>query len=246
MAELPSSTSEKPPIEKVGLGFLLDDTPPSDPIKPDPEIVEIHRPETPENAPGGESDPPTAAMVEVVAETATAIPDEETEFLNAIERDLRELTIQQAHIEGGNERLVSIDEEKRDYLGTQKDGKDSESVEDENGTDEGDEDKEGNVANNLGDEASKLGRYNQNNSRRRINYPMRPDAEDCAYYMKFGSCKFGLNCKFNHPPRRKNQVCLCSLIDYANNVLCTVHHIVVIVTKILFIDKCLLFVFAEC
>ncbi|XVE56661.1 hypothetical protein DITRI_Ditri04bG0028700 [Diplodiscus trichospermus] len=36
-------------------------------------------------------------------------------------------------------------------------------------------------------------------------YPVRPEAEDCAYYMKTGLCKFGSNCKFNHPVRRKNQ-----------------------------------------
>ncbi|KAG6424324.1 hypothetical protein SASPL_114739 [Salvia splendens] len=169
-----SSTSEKPPIEKVGLGFLLQDTPP---IKP-----AIHQPEI---APYEGSDTPTSVVS----------LDEETEFRNAIERDLCELTIQQAHIE-------SIDEENSDDVGTQKD---SESLEDENEIDEGDEDKEVNEAINYSDGASKLGRYNQNNSRRRVNYPMRPDAEDCSYYMKFGSCKFGLNCKFNHPPRRKNQ-----------------------------------------
>lgn len=172
MADSSSSTSQNPPIEKVGLGFLLQDTPP---IKP-----AIHQPEiTPDE---GSDTPPSAV----------ATLDEETEFLNAIERDLRELTIQQAHIE-------SIDEEKWDDVGTQKDS-------DENEIDEGDEDKEGDEAINYSDGASKLGGYNQNNSRRRVNYPMRPDAEDCPYYMKFGSCKFGLNCKFNHPPRRKNQV----------------------------------------
>ncbi|XP_071902051.1 zinc finger CCCH domain-containing protein 67-like isoform X1 [Coffea arabica] len=40
---------------------------------------------------------------------------------------------------------------------------------------------------------------------RRFEYPLRLDAEDCAYYMKTGSCKFGMNCKFNHPPKRRNQ-----------------------------------------
>uniref|UniRef100_A0A1J3F060 Zinc finger CCCH domain-containing protein 43 n=1 Tax=Noccaea caerulescens TaxID=107243 RepID=A0A1J3F060_NOCCA len=36
-------------------------------------------------------------------------------------------------------------------------------------------------------------------------YPLRPGAEDCSFYMKTGSCKFGSTCKFNHPlpnPRR--------------------------------------------
>ncbi|GFZ18995.1 zinc finger C-x8-C-x5-C-x3-H type family protein [Actinidia rufa] len=46
----------------------------------------------------------------------------------------------------------------------------------------------------------KDGRY------RRYHHPVRSDAEDCSYYMRTGTCKFGLNCKFNHPPRRKNQV----------------------------------------
>ncbi|KAL3015615.1 hypothetical protein AAZX31_06G165800 [Glycine max] len=35
-------------------------------------------------------------------------------------------------------------------------------------------------------------------------YPLRPEAEDCAFYLKTGTCKFGFNCKFNHPLRRKN------------------------------------------
>ncbi|XVF54612.1 hypothetical protein PTKIN_Ptkin05aG0195800 [Pterospermum kingtungense] len=41
---------------------------------------------------------------------------------------------------------------------------------------------------------------------RRSQFPVRPDAEDCAYYMKTGFCKFESHCKFNHPLRRKNQV----------------------------------------
>ncbi|XP_060170845.1 zinc finger CCCH domain-containing protein 43-like [Lycium barbarum] len=40
---------------------------------------------------------------------------------------------------------------------------------------------------------------------RSLNYPLRPDAEDCAYYMRTGTCKYGLSCKFNHPSRRQNQ-----------------------------------------
>lgn len=39
-------------------------------------------------------------------------------------------------------------------------------------------------------------------------YPLRPEAEDCAFYLKTGTCKFGFNCKFNHPLGRKNQVSL--------------------------------------
>ncbi|RXH80544.1 hypothetical protein DVH24_021322 [Malus domestica] len=40
-------------------------------------------------------------------------------------------------------------------------------------------------------------------SNRRYQYPVRPEAEDCSYYLKTGSCKFGSNCKFNHPVSRK-------------------------------------------
>ncbi|XP_034673735.1 zinc finger CCCH domain-containing protein 67-like isoform X2 [Vitis riparia] len=40
----------------------------------------------------------------------------------------------------------------------------------------------------------------------RFQYPVRPDAVDCSFYLRTGTCKFGSNCKFNHPIRRKNQV----------------------------------------
>ncbi|ONI08107.1 hypothetical protein PRUPE_5G158300 [Prunus persica] len=30
-------------------------------------------------------------------------------------------------------------------------------------------------------------------------YPLRPEAADCSYYLKTGTCKFRSNCKFNHP-----------------------------------------------
>ncbi|XP_058749072.1 zinc finger CCCH domain-containing protein 67-like [Vicia villosa] len=35
-------------------------------------------------------------------------------------------------------------------------------------------------------------------------YPLRPEAEDCSFYLKTGTCKFGSNCKFNHPLRRRS------------------------------------------
>lgn len=68
----------------------------------------------------------------------------------------------------------------------------SKEEESENGNDSGDQ--------------SKSEVESENVIRRRYSYPVRPDAEDCAYYMKTGNCKFGSNCKFNHPVRRKNQV----------------------------------------
>ncbi|KAJ8464313.1 hypothetical protein OPV22_026865 [Ensete ventricosum] len=36
-------------------------------------------------------------------------------------------------------------------------------------------------------------------------FPQRPDATECAYYIKTGTCKFGLNCRFNHPPKRRHR-----------------------------------------
>ncbi|XP_054791282.1 zinc finger CCCH domain-containing protein 67-like isoform X1 [Prosopis cineraria] len=43
-------------------------------------------------------------------------------------------------------------------------------------------------------------------SSRAHQYPVRPEAEDCAFYLKTGTCKFGFNCKFNHPLRKKIKV----------------------------------------
>ncbi|KAK4790942.1 hypothetical protein SAY86_031355 [Trapa natans] len=38
----------------------------------------------------------------------------------------------------------------------------------------------------------------------RYSFPVRPGAEDCSYYMRTGTCKFGSLCKFNHPVRGRN------------------------------------------
>ncbi|XP_021762041.1 zinc finger CCCH domain-containing protein 43-like [Chenopodium quinoa] len=41
-------------------------------------------------------------------------------------------------------------------------------------------------------------------SRRNSNkFPVRPEAEDCTFYVRTGTCKFGMNCKFNHPPNNR-------------------------------------------
>ncbi|KAK1271829.1 hypothetical protein QJS04_geneDACA012703 [Acorus gramineus] len=34
-------------------------------------------------------------------------------------------------------------------------------------------------------------------------YPERPGEIDCAYYLRTGLCRFGMGCRFNHPPNRK-------------------------------------------
>ncbi|KAL3512619.1 hypothetical protein ACH5RR_025336 [Cinchona calisaya] len=45
----------------------------------------------------------------------------------------------------------------------------------------------------------------RNYNTRSFQYPMRLEAEDCSYYIKTGNCKFGMNCKYNHPPKKRNQ-----------------------------------------
>ncbi|XP_062203601.1 zinc finger CCCH domain-containing protein 65-like isoform X2 [Phragmites australis] len=37
----------------------------------------------------------------------------------------------------------------------------------------------------------------------RPRFPRRPGEPDCTYYLKFGNCRFGVKCKFNHPTRKK-------------------------------------------
>lgn len=32
-----------------------------------------------------------------------------------------------------------------------------------------------------------------------MKHPIRPDAEVCLFFIRTGTCKFGLTCKFNHP-----------------------------------------------
>ncbi|XP_037493109.1 zinc finger CCCH domain-containing protein 43 [Jatropha curcas] len=66
------------------------------------------------------------------------------------------------------------------------------------------DDKEDNGDDKFSDEMER--KDEGSNGNRRYQYPVRPEAEDCSYYMKTGTCKFGSNCKFNHPVRRKNQV----------------------------------------
>lgn len=54
------------------------------------------------------------------------------------------------------------------------------------------------------DNGDELENNDEGSDSRRNQYPVRPEAEDCSFYLKTGTCKFGSNCKFNHPVRRKN------------------------------------------
>ncbi|KAF9671660.1 hypothetical protein SADUNF_Sadunf12G0070700 [Salix dunnii] len=65
--------------------------------------------------------------------------------------------------------------------------------------------KAGNDGDDLENTNERSNDYENNNSSRSHQYPVRPEADDCAFYMKTGTCKFEANCKFNHPLRRRNQ-----------------------------------------
>ncbi|KAL7139525.1 hypothetical protein ABFS83_09G058000 [Erythranthe nasuta] len=239
MDETPAlSTSDKPPIPKLGLGLLIPDAAPFDPTT----TAADDQP----NASDSVSDPPPQAAVKVVMdeEISTTSEEAELELGISLEKELFQLAIFLAEMEAASMRLEAIDaeEEENGFRTVEienfvegENGKDSERVEEANeGGDEGSEMKmveidylgEENNENDaeifeeenenagsendreevgFGEEVEKLARPNHSLNRRKINYPTRPDAEDCAFYMKFGSCKFGTNCKFNHPPRRKYQ-----------------------------------------
>lgn len=76
--------------------------------------------------------------------------------------------------------------------------------------DEIDKEKEFEVVNENEDEIEKEKEFGEvgegeGEKSRRIRFPVRPEAEDCSFYLRTGMCKFGMNCKFNHPPDRKSQ-----------------------------------------
>lgn len=161
--------------------------------------------------------------------------DNDEMAMQAICDELKNLILSQALDEdGGNEDLHNLDREEGGEL--------KERLEDElenvEGNDEGwgydgeygydhydedgDENRSGSRNGNENDGEnendyegdSKEAGFNANRiNKRKINYPLRPDAQDCPYYMKTGMCKFGSNCKFNHPSRRKIQVQFGVAID---------------------------------
>ncbi|XP_073035889.1 zinc finger CCCH domain-containing protein 67 [Primulina eburnea] len=205
-----SSTSENPPIEELELGLLIPGTDPSDSVASHFMDVEVQRSDSPKIASDGGSDPPTKeGLVEVVDD---ADSDAEARLLDSIERQVRQLMIQQAEMEAGREQMQHVGGweendwkiEEREYVHEEKDEQEEEMSGDENEDEEGDEENADVYVPGAG--PLMAARYNNLiGARRKVTYPIRPDAEDCAYYMKYFSCKFGSNCKFNHPPRRRNQ-----------------------------------------
>ncbi|XP_062105664.1 zinc finger CCCH domain-containing protein 43-like [Humulus lupulus] len=66
----------------------------------------------------------------------------------------------------------------------------------------GNETENGSEVNNGSGEMDKKNRYG--GGIRKYQYPVRPEAEDCLFYLKTRTCKFGSNCKFNHPVRKRS------------------------------------------
>lgn len=88
------------------------------------------------------------------------------------------------------------------------DGGEAEEEKHDDGEDGEEEEEEEKRNENGSNESDKEGddKEERLDDRRKNKFPVRPEAEDCAFYLKTGTCKFGSNCKFNHPPRRKLHV----------------------------------------
>lgn len=54
-------------------------------------------------------------------------------------------------------------------------------------------------------------------------YPERPGEPDCAYYIRTGLCRFGMTCRFSHPPNRQLVnyfICLVQKLDFFVSFKC--------------------------
>ncbi|XP_057466019.1 zinc finger CCCH domain-containing protein 43-like isoform X2 [Actinidia eriantha] len=102
-------------------------------------------------------------------------------------------------IEKGIGRELDVEEQDRDAKGDSAgDGNDGGDSRNES------EKEDGSGNGNVGGDTGSVGDSKDGNFGR-YQYPRRPDAEDCSHFMRTGMCKFKSSCKFNHPPRRKNQ-----------------------------------------
>ncbi|KAF7123683.1 hypothetical protein RHSIM_Rhsim12G0171400 [Rhododendron simsii] len=122
----------------------------------------------------------------------------ELEYQQEVEEEIRNLVLEEKKNEYGDE-AIGYYRNKNDYHYGGGDDNDD----DDDGKSEIEKEDGGNglVEGETGGplRLRKEGRY------RRNLYPVRPDVEDCSHYVRTGACKFGPNCKFNHPLRRKNQ-----------------------------------------
>ncbi|XP_015581492.1 zinc finger CCCH domain-containing protein 43 [Ricinus communis] len=140
--------------------------------------------------------------------------DEKVEIHEQLKNQLNLKKIEEKKLEEVDKEDDFDDEGEKDSIGWHQD--DGFNSGESNG---GEEEQEYNINNNdydkVGndddddDDVEKKDERSNNGVNRRHNqyqYPVRPEAEDCSYYMKTGTCKFGSNCKFNHPVKRKMQV----------------------------------------
>ncbi|CAA2939580.1 zinc finger CCCH domain-containing protein 43-like isoform X3 [Olea europaea var. sylvestris] len=221
-----SSIFEKPQNGNLGLGLINPESTPIDPISDQGGEKEVF---DPQNAPEGKNDLPKGIDEEVKEK---AVEEEEVKLRDAIEREIHQLTLEQAEIEAaweegpglnddykeGNEVRTAENEnvdgakgveyEVNENQNKEKDGQDVQNWEDEDrngGYDENESSGEEYEGEGKSMEESVKGGMNIDYNSRKPQYPLRPDAEDCSFYMKTGSCKFGSGCKFNHPSRRKHQ-----------------------------------------
>ncbi|KAI3931430.1 hypothetical protein MKX01_040347 [Papaver californicum] len=53
------------------------------------------------------------------------------------------------------------------------------------------------------EKVSSFQRHHDYENHNQNNHPVRPGEADCAHYVRTGSCRYGLNCRYNHPTRNK-------------------------------------------
>lgn len=133
----------------------------------------------------------------VVSEENYKLDMLELEYQQEVEEEIRNLVLGEKRNECGEEGI--------EYYGNKNDY-------DYGGDDEGDNDgkseiekEDGGYGIVEGEIEGPMGWRREGRYRRSL-YPVRPGAEDCLHYVRTGACKFGPNCKFNHPFRRKYQV----------------------------------------
>lgn len=57
-------------------------------------------------------------------------------------------------------------------------------------------------------------------------YPERSGEPDCTYYLRTGLCRFGISCRFNHPPDRNlvnihfSKLSLCGILLCYHQIFC--------------------------
>lgn len=141
-------------------------------------------------------------------------PFDHQQSANSIHDQLDAISLEPQNDANNNgDRYAAHSEERENEQSLQEEKKEVDKVtnliENEQG-DEIDKEKEFEVVNENEDEIEKEKEFGEvgegeGEKSRRIRFPVRPEAEDCSFYLRTGMCKFGMNCKFNHPPDRKSQ-----------------------------------------